>query len=231
MSSLTNFPEILGGRVKTLHPAIFGGILADRNAHSADIERHGLLNISVVAVNLYPFWNVAPGTPDTDAIEEIDIGGVSLIRAAAKNFAHVSVLTRPEQYGGFCASYPDLSGRRRLAQAAFALTAEYDNRIARHFAAEQDHFSAVAIPDRFERTKSVDALSTDPDRSRIVRTYTRFADLKYGCNPHQAPAAVYRIDGAPFPFKLLHGQWSYINVLGNVVTSKNFKFFRSHFTV
>lgn len=228
VSSITKYPEILGGRVKTLHPTIFGGILSDRNIHQKDIRKHGLLNISVVVANLYPFWNVSPGTPDAEAIEEIDVGGVALIRAAAKNFSHVSVLTQPAHYKYFDdGRSPDLSRRRVLAQAAFALTAAYDTKIANHFAIEQDHLTTAAVPDRFERTRSTEALSVfdvgvsppplsfkspETDES-ITRVYTRVGPLKYGCNPHQSPAGVYRIAGEPFPFRLIHGSWSYINVL------------------
>ena len=108
VGDITGFPEILDGRVKTLHPNIFGGILAspDDPAHVADLQRHGAPRIAVVAVSLYPFEAVVAQSGATPAriLENIDIGGVALLRAAAKNYQHVSVLSRPEQYEEFGAA-------------------------------------------------------------------------------------------------------------------------------
>jgi len=102
VSDITGFPEILGGRVKTLHPAIHGGILARRDdeAHMAELEEHGIGTIDLVVCNLYPFAQTVapPKTTLTAALEEIDIGGVTLLRAAAKNFADVLVVVRPQDY-------------------------------------------------------------------------------------------------------------------------------------
>ncbi|AFY29206.1 bifunctional phosphoribosylaminoimidazolecarboxamide formyltransferase/IMP cyclohydrolase [Cyanobium gracile] len=134
----TGAPEILGGRVKTLHPRIHGGILARRDdpAHRADLEAQGITTIDVVVVNLYPFRATVadPAVSWETAIETIDIGGPAMVRAAAKNHADVAVLTDPDQYPAFlealAAGQVDGSLRRRLALAAFAHTASYDAAIA-----------------------------------------------------------------------------------------------------
>ncbi|WP_216913642.1 MULTISPECIES: bifunctional phosphoribosylaminoimidazolecarboxamide formyltransferase/IMP cyclohydrolase [unclassified Synechococcus] len=134
----TGAPEILGGRVKTLHPRIHGGILARRDdpAHRADLDAQGITTIDVVVVNLYPFRATVadPAVSWETAIETIDIGGPAMVRAAAKNHADVAVLTDPDQYPAFlealAAGQVDGSLRRRLALAAFAHTAAYDAAIA-----------------------------------------------------------------------------------------------------
>jgi phosphoribosylaminoimidazolecarboxamide formyltransferase/IMP cyclohydrolase len=134
----TGAPEILGGRVKTLHPRIHGGILARRDdpSHQADLEAQGITTIDVVVVNLYPFRATVadPAVGWETAIETIDIGGPAMVRAAAKNHADVAVLTDPDQYPGFlealAAGRVDGTLRRRLALAAFAHTAAYDAAIA-----------------------------------------------------------------------------------------------------
>jgi phosphoribosylaminoimidazolecarboxamide formyltransferase/IMP cyclohydrolase len=136
IETLTGFPEIFGGRVKTLHPKIFGGLLARRelDADLQEAQAHGIGLIDLVVVNLYPFREVVTRVEVTlaDALENIDIGGVSLIRAAAKNFTHVAVLTQPSQYQAALAEFERESGqltletRRRLASAAFAYTSMYD---------------------------------------------------------------------------------------------------------
>ena len=119
VGELTGFPALFDGRVKTLHPNIFGGILADRDnpAHVAEAERHGLVSIGTVVVNLYPFETTAArdGTTDEEAIEQIDIGGVALIRAAAKNFAHVAVLVDPSQYASLSSRAAGRPGSLRCA--------------------------------------------------------------------------------------------------------------------
>ena len=139
IEEVTGFPEILGGRVKTLHPAVHGGILARRDdgAHMEELRRHGIAPIDLVACNLYRFAETAvqPGATLAEVLEEIDIGGVTLLRAAAKNFPHVTVVARPrdyplvlgelEQHGAVTAET-----RRWLAALAFQHTALYDTLIA-----------------------------------------------------------------------------------------------------
>ncbi len=188
VSDHTGFPEILDGRVKTLVPQIHGGILGRRDlpAHLAEMQSHGIAPIDLVCVNLYPFEAAAAshaggdGASSADCIENIDIGGPALIRAAAKNHAHVAVLTDPEQYHGFAETLAALGGttradRRAWAGAAYARTCAYDGAIANWFAAERG--------DRFPRRLSLSGL-----RKEILR---------YGENPHQS--ATFYSDGSGRP--------------------------------
>ena len=133
VSEYTGSPEILGGRVKTLHPKVHGGILAKRGdpLHDIDLKSNSIGFIDIVAVNLYPFQATVAkeGVTWEDAIENIDIGGPTMVRSAAKNHAHVSILTNPEQYGLFIESLKDGTVdemRSKLAVEAFKHTAEYD---------------------------------------------------------------------------------------------------------
>lgn len=182
VASVTGVAEMLDGRVKTLHPAIHGAILAKRDdpAHVAALAEHGIAPIDLVVVNLYPFAaTVRAGASAADCIEQIDIGGPALIRAAAKNHADVAVLTDPGQYaeardqidrsGG-----TDLALRRRLAADAFAHVADYDAVVAAWFAQATE----------------------DPFPARLRLPASRRALLRYGENPHQT-AAFYVLDGPP----------------------------------
>ncbi len=179
IEQITGFPEILDGRVKTLHPKIFGGLLARRElpAHLEQSRQHEVPLIDLVVVNLYPFREVVakPAVTLAEAIENIDIGGVSLIRAAAKNFAHVGVVTSPAQYAGIIAEL-ESSGeltettRRELAVAAFAHTAQYDAAINAYLQGES---AAAKLP------------------STLALTLEKIQDLRYGENPQQR-AAFYR---------------------------------------
>src|SRR5438876_1011074 len=145
VTALTKFPEILDGRVKTLHPAIFGGILARRDvpAHMDELQEHEIAPIDIVAVNLYPFAETIarPGVTITEALEQIDIGGAALIRAAAKNFQDVIVLVRPQDYAPVMQELQEkgrvsFDTRRRLAAIAFQHTASYDSLIAEYLRAQ-----------------------------------------------------------------------------------------------
>ena len=176
ISDLTGFPEILGGRVKTLHPAVHAGILARRDdpAHMAELEQHGLQPIDIVVCNLYPFTETVaqPGVTLADAIETIDIGGVTLMRAAAKNFASVTVISRPDDYEEVLIELEttgaiSLATRRRLATIAFQVTALYDTAIAAYLRRGQDE---AAFPEQ------------------LTLGLRRLRKLRYGENPHQAAA-------------------------------------------
>jgi phosphoribosylaminoimidazolecarboxamide formyltransferase/IMP cyclohydrolase len=177
IEQITGFPEILDGRVKTLHPKIFGGLLARRElaAHLEQSRMHDISLIDLVVVNLYPFREVVSKSDVTlaDAIENIDIGGVSLIRAAAKNFPHVGVVTSPQQYADIMTAMEKNAGelseatRRTLAVAAFAHTAQYDAAIQTYLQGE-------------------DKLPTT-----LTLVLEKIRDLRYGENPHQR-AAFYR---------------------------------------
>ncbi|HEY1429165.1 MAG TPA: bifunctional phosphoribosylaminoimidazolecarboxamide formyltransferase/IMP cyclohydrolase, partial [Candidatus Tumulicola sp.] len=201
VGQITGFPELFGGRVKTLHPKIFGAILYDRSdpEHLAQAEKYAIPSIDVVAVNLYPFEDTVahPGVSLDDAIEQIDIGGVSLLRAAAKNFAHVALLTTPSQYEPFLAalaSGDDLTAmRRRLAISAFERTAEYDVAIS-HYLATAGEILPSELP------------------GALALTLPLVQRLRYGTNP-QERAAFYldRRDRLP---EQLHGKTlSYNNLL------------------
>jgi phosphoribosylaminoimidazolecarboxamide formyltransferase / IMP cyclohydrolase len=137
VADITGAPEMLGGRVKTLHPAVHGGILArDLPADQADLAAQGIRPIDLVVCNLYPFTQTIaqPGVTLAEAVEQIDIGGVTLLRAAAKNFARVAVLCDPQDYPGVLAELRRdgqirLATRQRLAVKAFAHTRDYDSAI------------------------------------------------------------------------------------------------------
>src|ERR1700688_2259411 len=152
VAAVTGFPEMLDGRVKTLHPAIHGGLLArrDRPDHLATLRRHGIAEIDLLVANLYPFAaTVASGAGREECIENIDIGGVALIRAAAKNHEFVTVVTDRADYALVLGEIAGSGGavgldtRRRLARKAYALTAAYDAAIAAWFAREEE----VAFPE------------------------------------------------------------------------------------
>ena len=171
IADVTGFPEIMDGRVKTLHPKVHGGILADRDrpGHVQALEEHGIAPIDLVVVNLYPFRDTV-AYPDVDtarAIEMIDIGGPTLVRAAAKNHAHVAVVTTPpydEIVAALEAGGTSLEQRRALAAQAFAHTASYD----------------ADVRDWLTRAQ--------PFPERLGPVYAKVQDLRYGENPHQAAA-------------------------------------------
>ena len=189
VSELTGFPEVMGGRVKTLHPVIHGGILADRDdpEHARAMDEHGIGPIDLVCINLYPFERtVAGGAGRGEAVEQIDIGGPAMIRAAAKNHEHVAVVTDPAQYGRVIDELDAGGGatsgplRRELARAAFARTAAYD----------------AAIADWLGRHDADANTDDSPDPLPAVLTLRRSGEpLRYGENPHQS-AAVYDLAGA-----------------------------------
>ncbi|KAG8892552.1 bifunctional phosphoribosylaminoimidazolecarboxamide formyltransferase/IMP cyclohydrolase, partial [Tulasnella sp. 403] len=142
VAAITKAPEMLGGRVKTLHPAVHGGILArDISSDEADLAAQSISKISIVVCNLYPFTETIskPNCTIVDAVEEIDIGGVTLLRAAAKNHSRVSVLSDPRDYDEFVKAWVAGNGdvgdklRRRLALKAFEMTAAYDEAISSYF--------------------------------------------------------------------------------------------------
>ena len=173
VEEVTQAPEMLGGRVKTLHPRIHAGILARRDLADdvATLEEHEIRPFDLVVVNLYPFAQVAArhGVREEQAVEMIDVGGPSMLRAAAKNFAHCGPVSRPERYPEVLAELRDrgelsIETRRKLAAETFSVTAAYEAAIARWFA------DVEAFPDQ------------------IVLSFTKVLDLSYGENPHQRGA-------------------------------------------
>lgn len=195
VEGLTGYPSILGGRVKTLHPMVFGGILARRDnpQDGEQMSEYGIPEIDLVIVDLYPFeQTVASGAPEQDIIEKIDIGGISLIRAAAKNYKDVVIVGSVDQYGELlglleaqdCAT--TLEQRRRFAALAFGVSSGYDS----------------AIFNYFNRKENIPALKV---------SYNKGTELRYGENPHQSAMFYGDIDAM---FDKLHGKdISYNNML------------------
>ncbi len=182
ITDLTGFPEIMDGRVKTLHPKLYAGLLAVRDdpSHMRAADEHSVELVDLVCVNLYPFERTAAqsGVSDGEVIENIDIGGPTMIRAAAKNHAYAAPVVSPESYDAVLDELRETGGhlapatRESLAAEAFAYTARYDTAIARWFQEKRDDFPAL-----------------------FVRAYEKLVDLSYGENPHQR-AAYYEQVGA-----------------------------------
>ncbi|MGW1058421.1 bifunctional phosphoribosylaminoimidazolecarboxamide formyltransferase/IMP cyclohydrolase [Micromonospora rubida] len=202
VESVTGFPEILDGRVKTLHPAIHGGLLADlrKDSHAAQLDEHGIAGIDLLVSNLYPFQaTVASGAGVEECVEQIDIGGPAMVRAAAKNHASVAVVTDPAGYPAVLAAIGEggftLAQRRALAARAFAAIAEYD----------------VAVAEWCAVTLAPDAGGWPEFAGLALR---RGPVLRYGENPHQA-AALYADPSSPAGLaqaEQLHGkEMSYNN--------------------
>jgi phosphoribosylaminoimidazolecarboxamide formyltransferase / IMP cyclohydrolase len=208
VADYTGFPEMMEGRVKTLHPKVHGGILArrDKPAHLKAMEEHGIPPIDMVVVNLYPFAQTVakPGVAMDDAIENIDIGGPAMVRAAAKNHAFVAVVTDPADYGPLMEKMKQAGGklsfseRYALAAKAFSHTAEYDGMISSWLTARNAQGDAREFPDRFNL------------QLRLAQS------LRYGENPHQAAAFYVEHDpprGALAGFTQLQGkELSYNNI-------------------
>lgn len=189
VSAITNAPEMLGGRVKTLHPAVHGGILArDIESDENDLAEQKIAKVDYVVCNLYPFKETVAKVNVTidEAVEEIDIGGVTLLRAAAKNHKRVTILSDPRDYSDFlkeleAGAITDAS-RKQYALKAFEQTADYDSAISGFF------------------------------RKEYAGNGQQQLSLRYGTNPHQKPASAYMVQGQ-LPFKVLNGSPGYVNLL------------------
>jgi phosphoribosylaminoimidazolecarboxamide formyltransferase/IMP cyclohydrolase len=206
VSEVTGFPEMLDGRVKTLHPRIHGGILAvrDNPEHVRTMQEHGIPPVDLVVCNLYPFEATVarPGAAHEEIIENIDIGGPSMVRSAAKNYHDVAVVTSPDQYAAILDEMRQHNGalslatRERLAAAAFARTAAYDHAIRAYFAGR------------------IDSESFPPALDLSLK---RRQSLRYGENPHQRAAFYVEPDAPPASIaraEVLHGkELSYNNLL------------------
>jgi phosphoribosylaminoimidazolecarboxamide formyltransferase/IMP cyclohydrolase len=215
VSDITGFPEMMDGRVKTLHPRIHGGLLAlrDKPEHVASMEQHGIQPIDLVCVDLYPFQKTVekPGVTFDEAIENIDIGGPSMIRSAAKNHRFVLVVTSPDRYSKVLGDLRQHAGsscdkhRLKQAQRAFAHTAEYDAAIAKY------------LSTKVEPQASARGYEDEGFPSAFTLSLSKKLDLRYGENPHQK-AALY-VDRKPEEASVafaqqLHGkELSYINLL------------------
>lgn len=197
IEEITKAPEVLGGRVKTLQHLIFAGILADKNNpdHQKEVKSHGFELFDLVVVSLYPFSETirVEGCTVPEAVEQIDIGGVSLIRAAAKNFQSVAVLIDPAQYDDYLKAIDDeFDINLKLASEAFAYIADYDIDIANYF----NRISGEGV-------------------SKFVADFSSVDELRYGENPHQK-SWLFNISGGGFDeiFEQLHGkELSYINII------------------
>ncbi len=217
VAQYTGFPEVMDGRVKTLHPKIFGGILARRDvdADRASLDEHAILTFDLVVVNLYPFQATIdqPGVSMEEAIEQIDIGGPSLIRAAAKNHAFVAVATSPSQYETIADALEADGGtddvlRRRLAAECFSATSAYDAAITRYL---MTHIE----PGNLDPEESTSSLHP-PMPTEFSVPMTKTLDLRYGENPHQRAALYSRpFSGSSLVnAEKLHGkELSYNNLL------------------
>ena len=201
VTEVTGSPEILGGRVKTLHPKIHGGILADRRKqeHVDELQEHGIQPFELVVCNLYPFERTVadPSVHEDDAVEQIDIGGPAMVRAAAKNFQSVAVVVNPKRYPAIQQEIGDTGEiseqtRRQLAVEAFAHTAAYDTAIVDYLRPQDEWPDALLLSGR------------------------KVLDLRYGENPHQS-AAFYRTGDPPAGIaaaEQIHGkELSYNNLL------------------
>ncbi len=205
VSDITGFPEIMDGRVKTLHPKIHGGLLGvlDNPEHVAQMKEHGIASIDIAVINLYPFEQTVarPEATDEEIIENIDIGGPAMVRAAAKNFQHTCIIVNPSRYAEVLevlssGQTPSLDLRRTLALEAFSHTAQYDARISQYF--------AQSVGMRYPAETGL------PLR--------RHMSLRYGENPHQ-DAALY--GDYSNVFTTLHGkELSYNNILDIDAASK-----------
>ncbi len=193
IAEVTGAPEMLGGRVKTLHPMVHGGILADLEDPDQVIELvdHGIGPIDLVCVNLYPFEEaVAGGAAEKEAIEQIDVGGPTMLRAAAKNFRSVTVVPSPQFYKEIIAELElgeiALETRRRLALEAFRRTAEYDAAIATWLTETSGNTGRIEADTSGESSDGSSRIDHFPEV--LTRRYTRKLSLRYGENPHQEAA-------------------------------------------
>jgi len=207
VSTITGFPEILNGRVKTLHPKVFGSLLCkyDNEDHTQQLEKHVIPHIDTVIVNLYPFSKTIDKYQQqiengqiteeihNDVIENIDIGGHTLIRASAKNNQHILTIVDPSDYQDIIINECTLQMRQHYADKAFQHAKEYDIHISHYF----NKYTNLS-------NKGLDVIN---------RIYQEDFKLKYGCNPHQPKATISTINGNNNPFTVLNGAVGYINIL------------------
>ncbi len=210
VSDVTGFPEMMDGRVKTLHPMVHGGLLGRAGLDDAVMAEHGIAPIDLLVLNLYPFEAVTANGDCTlaEAVENIDIGGPAMLRSAAKNFARVAVATSPDQYGALLAELDandgQLSAARRfaLSVAAFNRVAQYDAAISNYLSAVTDGSAAVPVRDEYP--------------AQMNSSFIKVMDLRYGENPHQSGVFyrdLYPVPGTLATFVQLQGkELSYNNL-------------------
>jgi len=210
VSEATGFPEMMDGRVKTLHPTVHGGLLGRAGVDDAVMAEHGIAPIDLLVLNLYPFESITANAGCTlaDAVENIDIGGPAMLRSAAKNFARVAVATAPDQYAGLLAELDANDGSLSAAKR-FALSVAAFNRVAQYDAAISNYLSAIT-----------DASGDMPLRAAFPAqangSFVKVMDLRYGENPHQQAAFyrdLYPAPGSLATFEQLQGkELSYNNI-------------------
>ena len=210
VAEVTGFPEMMDGRVKTLHPLVHGGLLGRAGTDDAVMAEHGIAPIDLLVLNLYPFEQVTARADCTlaEAVENIDIGGPAMLRSAAKNFARVAVATSPDQYPDLLAELDANDGKLSAAKR-FALSVAAFDRVAQYDAAISNYLSAVA-----------DASAEVPVRAeypaQMNSTFVKVMDLRYGENPHQSGAFyrdLYPVPGTLATFEQLQGkELSYNNL-------------------
>ncbi|WP_058835650.1 bifunctional phosphoribosylaminoimidazolecarboxamide formyltransferase/IMP cyclohydrolase [Luteimonas abyssi] len=203
VSDVTGFPEMMDGRVKTLHPVVHGGLLGRAGTDDAVMAEHGIAPIDLLVLNLYPFESVTAraGCTLADAVENIDIGGPAMLRSAAKNFARVAVATSPSQYADLLSELDAHDGRLSAAKR-FALSVAAFDRVAQYDAAISNYLSSVAdtgtaVPQRNEFPAQMNS------------TFVKVMDLRYGENPHQSGAFyrdLYPVPGTLATFEQLQGK-------------------------
>ena len=210
VSELTGFPEMMDGRVKTLHPLVHGGLLGRAGTDDAVMAAHGIAPIDLLVLNLYPFESVTARADCSlaDAVENIDIGGPAMLRSAAKNFARVAVATSPDQYDALLAALAANDGRLSAARR-FALSVAAFNRVAQYDAAISNYLSAIT-----DTTAAVPVRDEYP--AQMNSSFIKVMDLRYGENPHQSGVFyrdLYPVPGTLATFVQLQGkELSYNNL-------------------
>ncbi len=210
VSDVTGFPEMMDGRVKTLHPMVHGGLLGRAGTDDAVMAEHGIAPIDLLVLNLYPFESVTAKADCSlaDAVENIDIGGPAMLRSAAKNFARVAVATSPDQYDALLAELANNDGqlsaakRFELSVAAFNCVAQYDAAISNYLSAVTDTSAAVPVRNEYP--------------AQMNSSFIKVMDLRYGENPHQSGVFyrdLYPVPGTLATFVQLQGkELSYNNL-------------------
>ena len=203
VADVTGFPEMMDGRVKTLHPLVHGGLLGRAGVDEAVMAQHGIGAIDLLVLNLYPFESVTARADCTlaDAVENIDIGGPAMLRSAAKNFTRVAVATSPDQYPALLAELQDNNGALSAA-TRFSMSVAAFNRVAQYDAAISNYLSAVT-----DTTAQVPVRAEYP--AQMNSTFVKVMDLRYGENPHQSGAFyrdLYPVPGTLATFTQLQGK-------------------------
>lgn len=223
VSDYTGNDECLNGRVKTLHPKIHGGILAVRgnDEHTKDMIKHNMNYIDMTILNLYPFEKTmnSHSTTFEQCIENIDIGGPSMMRSTAKNHVSTTIVTNPNQYTMLLNELEKTNGcttlktRKSFASSAFALSAKYDSLIASYFVSQLAIDNAKEEGQEESQAQAQAQAAQEISQVVVPRVYQPEFALKYGVNPHQKPANILSLQGSSLPFTVINGKPGYTNLL------------------